>query len=62
MKGFGMFSYDINTDLPRIATKNIDPNKEIDEQRMERKHLHVIRPCFVVDPALQYHLYHYPGK
>ena len=52
MKGFGMFTYDINTALPRIATKNIDPNKEIEEQRMERKHLHVIRPCFVVDPAL----------
>ena len=62
IKGFGAFTFDIATDLPRIATKNIDPSKEIEDQRMERKHLHAIRPCFIVDPAFQYHLYHYPGK
>jgi nucleoid DNA-binding protein len=62
IKGFGAFAYDIETDLPRIAARTINSTEEIESQRMERKHIHKIQPRFVVDPKLQYHLYHYPGK
>jgi hypothetical protein len=74
IKKFGSFTFDIATELPRIATKSINPNTELEEQRLDRKHVHdvryyslpyfiyVIRPCFVVDPQLQQHLSRYPGK
>jgi nucleoid DNA-binding protein len=62
IKGFGAFAFDIKTDLPRIAARTINPYDKIDNQRKERKHVHKIQPKFVVDPKLQYHLYHYPGK
>lgn len=62
VKGFGAFAFDIKTDLPRIAQRSINPLDKIDDQRKERKHIHSISPKFVVDPKLQYHLYHYPGK
>jgi len=29
---------------------------------MERKNIHHLKPVFVVDPVLQYHLVRYPGK
>ena len=62
IKGFGAFTFDIETDLPRIAARTINSHDEIESQRLERKHIHKIQPRFVVDPKLQYHLYHYPGK
>jgi len=62
IKGFGAFAFDIKTDLPRIAARTIDPYDKIDNQRKQRKHIHKVQPRFVVDPKLQYHLYHYPGK
>jgi len=31
-------------------------------QRLDRKHIHHLRPCFVVDPKLQEHLIRYKGK
>lgn len=62
IKGFGAFAFDIKTDLPRIAGRSINPYEKIDIQRKERKHVHKIQPRFVVDPKLQYNLYHYPGK
>lgn len=62
IKGFGAFVFDIKTDLPRIAARTINPSDKIENQRKERKHIHAIEPRFVVDPKLQYHLYHYPGK
>ena len=43
IKGFGAFTFDIETDLPRIATKTINPFSDINEQRAERKHVHKIR-------------------
>mmetsp|Transcript_27563 Transcript_27563/g.24424 ORF Transcript_27563/g.24424 Transcript_27563/m.24424 type:complete len:157 (+) Transcript_27563:22-492(+) len=62
IKGFGAFAYDIKTDLPRIATRTINPYEKIDSQRIQRKAIHNITPRFVVDSKMQYHLYHYPGK
>lgn len=29
---------------------------------MERKNIHHLKPCFVVDPCIQYHLVRYQGK
>lgn len=62
IRGFGAFAFDIKTDLPRISARTIDPYEKIDKQRLKRKHIHKVTPRFVVDPKLQYHLYHYPGK
>jgi len=62
IKNFGSFTFDIQTELPRIATKSITPTQDLLDQRLERKHLHSLRPCFVVDPNLQAHLIHYHGK
>lgn len=62
IRGFGAFAFDIKTDLPRIAQRTINPYDRIEDQRRERKHIHKVSPRFVVDPKLQYQLYHYPGK
>lgn len=43
IKKFGSFTFDINTELPRIASKSIDPNTELEDQRLSRKHIHHIR-------------------
>ena len=68
IKKFGSFTFDIETELPRIATKATSMNSintgafNLDDQRLDRKHVHNVRPCFVVDSGLQSHLIHYPGK
>lgn len=31
IKKFGSFTFDINTELPRIATKSINPNTGLDD-------------------------------
>ncbi len=62
LRGFGIFAFDIATELPRVATKTINTSHTIDEQRLERKHLHKIRPVFVVDPKLKAFLTRFPEK
>lgn len=72
IKRFGTFTFDIATELPRIATKHSASLSntigtggflDIEDQRLDRKHVHQVRPCFVVDPqTLQPHLIHYKGK
>jgi hypothetical protein len=62
IKKFGSFTFDIETELPRVAQRSISPHVTLEEQRQERAHLHKLRPCFVVDSDLQYHLIRYPGK
>jgi len=69
IKRFGSFTFDIDTELPRIATKSTSMNAlssagafSLEDQRLDRKHIHHVRPCFVVDPFIQTHLIHYPGK
>ena len=62
IKKFGCFTYDISTELPKIAMKHIGAQGDLYEQRAERKHVHYVRPCFVVDPQLQVHLTRYLGK
>lgn len=59
--GFGAFAFDVETELPRTA--NLNPAKgEIEEQRLDRKHIHNNRPVFIIDSALQNCLIRYHGK
>ena len=62
IKKFGSFTYDVLTELPKIASRSISPKVDIFTQRAERKNVHHLKPKFVVDPNLQYHLVRYPGK
>ena len=43
IKNFGSFTFDIETELPRIATKSMNPNTDLQEQRLDRKHVHLIK-------------------
>jgi nucleoid DNA-binding protein len=43
IKGFGSFTFDIDTELPRIATKSINPKTDLEDQRLDRKHVHRIK-------------------
>ncbi len=43
IKNFGSFTFDITTELPRIATRSIAPSHDLNDQRMERKHVHKIK-------------------
>jgi nucleoid DNA-binding protein len=59
--GFGAFTFDIQTDLPRLGA--INPLQgEIYEQRLERKHLHKNKPVFIPDSSLEYFLQRYHRK
>ena len=59
--GFGAFTFDIQTEAPRLG--NINPIQgEISDQRLERKHLHKNRPVFIPDSGLEYLLQRYHRK
>jgi len=63
LKGFGAFSFEIDSSHVEPAIfSTIDFKKQLDEQRAERKHVHKIRPCFVVDSKMKYLLTRYPNK
>ena len=62
IKKFGSFTFNVETELPKIAQRSISPKVDIFTQRQERKNIHHLKPVFVVDPFLQYHLTRYPGK
>jgi len=50
LRGFGAFSFEVDSELkkPAIFTTH-DFHKSLDDARAERKHLHKVRPCFLVD-------------
>jgi len=63
LKGFGAFSFEIDsTHVQPAVFSTIDFKKQLDEQRAERKHVHKMRPCFIVDSKLKYVLSRFPGK
>lgn len=62
VKNFGCFTFNVQTELPKIADRNISPKMDIFTKRTERKNIHHLKPVFVVDPVIQYHLVRYPGK
>lgn len=43
IKKFGAFTYDIATELPKIAYRSISPNTDLSSQRQDRKHVHHLR-------------------
>ncbi|CAG9321571.1 unnamed protein product [Blepharisma stoltei] len=61
IKGFGAFTFDIETKLAPVTAIN-PTSGEIDDQRLDRKHLHKNRPVFIPDPSLQSVLLRYHGK
>jgi hypothetical protein len=63
VKGFGAFSFEIDSSHVEPAQfSQIDFKKQLDEQRAERKHVHKMRPCFIVDSKMKYLLTRYPNK
>lgn len=63
LKGFGAFSFEIDSSSVEPAIfSTIDFKKQLEEQRAERKHVHKLRPCFVVDSKLKYLLSRFPNK
>jgi len=40
VRKFGTFTFDIKTELPRIATRHISPNSDLTADRRVRKHIH----------------------
>lgn len=62
VKNFGCFTFNVQTELPKIADRAISPKMSIFEKRMDRSNIHHLKPVFVVDPKIQYHLVRYPGK
>lgn len=43
IKKFGCFTFDISTDLPNIARRQISPTSDINKDRDNRKHVHHVR-------------------
>ena len=44
IKKFGSFTFDISTDLPKIATKNVSSySSNLIDQRLDRKHVHNVK-------------------
>jgi nucleoid DNA-binding protein len=43
IKKFGAFTFDIQTELPRIATRSMNPTSDLQETRLDRKHVHKVR-------------------
>ena len=62
VKNFGCFTFNVQTELPKIADRAISPKMDIFTKRLERSNIHHLKPVFVVDPRISYHLVRYPGK
>lgn len=62
IKKFGAFTFDIQTELPKISQRRITAESSRDADVKDRKHIHKLRPCFVVDPVIKKHLVRYKGK
>jgi hypothetical protein len=63
VRGFGAFTFEVISSIVKPAQQVVfDLQKELDDQREERKHVHKVRPCFVPDPKLRMVLERYPGK
>ena len=63
IRRFGAWAFEIKSGLMKPAQQvGFDLNKTLCEQRLQRKHIHQIRPNFVPHPNFQYMLKRYPGK
>lgn len=53
LKKFGAFTYNVQTELPKIHQfGNTDTKLDLFTKREERKNIHHLKPVFVVDPVL----------
>lgn len=43
IKKFGAFTYDIQTELPKISQRNIRADSDMHAERQDRKHIHKLR-------------------
>jgi len=63
IRKFGAFVFDIDTELPKISYgKSVNINHDISHERKLRKHVHHLKPRFVPDDKICYHLNRYHGK
>jgi hypothetical protein len=63
IRKFGAFTYDVETELPKISSgRQVNINQGMADQRADRKHIHHLKPRFVVDEKIQYHLNRYHNK
>ena len=53
IKKFGSFTFDISTDLPRIATRNINAASDMGRDRSERKNIHKCRYVSDFEPLME---------
>lgn len=58
IKNFGAFCFEVHSEVIKPAQhSNFDVNKNLEEQRMERKHVHKIRFFFFSPCSSYYHFF-----
>jgi CCDC81 eukaryotic HU domain 1 len=63
VKGLGAFCFEVNSETVKPAQYySFDTRKDLDYHREERKHVHKIRPCFIVDSSFKYSLANFAEK
>lgn len=65
IRKFGAFTFDIETELPKITPTgrpNVSIKHDVHTERKERKHIHHVKPRFVPDSTMCKHLNRYHGK
>jgi len=62
IRKFGAFTFDIETELPKISRPVIKAELDLDSRRAERAHIHHLKPRFVIDKDLQSLCIRYHGK
>lgn len=63
IRNFGAFTFEVYSDVVQpIQFSNFSTSQSLEEQRLQRKHVHKIRPCFHPDEKLKYQLTYYNNK
>lgn len=63
IKNFGAFTFEVASNTVKPAQMcSYNTSKNIYENREDRKHIHNIRPCFLVDGKFKNSLQRFPNK
>ena len=63
MKGFGAFTFEVGTELPKIGMDYRQAKlKSFGELIVEKKSTHKMRPCFVIEPKFKHLLTRFKDK
>jgi len=63
IKNFGAFTFEVDSNTVKPAQLcQFDTYKSVNENRADRKHVHKIRPCFLVDGTFEKSLARFPNK